>query len=266
MKKSNFIVFVLTLVSALLLCSCTQTQKITNEKQIAIQKPSWQLSWHDEFDKMDHSKWDFNDSFGKERWSELQAYDFPGAFEIRDGILMLKTEKQQAMYDGKMRDYTSGMMSTRKIFLQKFGWFEFRAKAPTGRGFWPALWLLDDPHVMEIDILEMLCHRPNVATFNIHWNDETGKHQARYKEYEGPDFSEDFHVYAIEWNKNVVVWYVDGIERHRSYEGVPQKEMYLIMNLAVGGPVPGNPNAQTKFPSSFDIDYVRVYKKTASEN
>ena len=70
-----------------------------------------------------------------------------------------------------------------------------------------------------------------------------------------------FHTYAIEWNKDVVVWYVDGVERHRSCEGVPQKEMYLIMNLAIGGPVPGNPDENTKFPNSFDIDYVRVYKK-----
>jgi len=69
MKKNNSTVLVLVSLCGLFLCSCTETQKTGSKNRLGIEKPGWQLTWHDEFDRMDHSKWDFNDPFGKERWS-----------------------------------------------------------------------------------------------------------------------------------------------------------------------------------------------------
>ena len=65
----------------------------------------------------------------------------------------------------------------------------------------------------------------------------------------------------MEWNPGECIWYVDGVERHRHSDGVPDEPMYIIANLAVGGDWPGMPNADTPFPGAMDIDYIRVYKR-----
>jgi len=77
----------------------------------------------------------------------------------------------------------------------------------------------------------------------------------------GPDFSVDFHTFAVAWEKGSIVWYVDGVERARTDKGVPDEAMYVIANLAIGGDWPGKPDRETVFPGVMEVDWVRVYRR-----
>lgn len=231
------------------------------------EKPGWNLTFNDEFGeiRLDKQKWVPMDPWQEERNSELQAY-VRDAFEVEDDVLKIVADKRQAGYDGKLRDYVSGMMTTHDLFAQKYGWFEVRCKVPKGRGLWPAFWLLPEPLAWppEIDVLEILGHEPDVIYFNNHWRDETGEHRSSLHKWRGPDFSAGYHVIALQWDPDVIIWYVDGIEQARTTESIPQQPMFLLLNLAVGGSWPGSPDSTAVFPTSFDIDYVRVFEKKNS--
>jgi hypothetical protein len=86
-------------------------------------------------------------------------------------------------------------------------------------------------------------------------------HQSNQGVYVGPDFSQAFHTFAVEWQPSQIIWYIDGVERFRSNQGVPSEPMNLIINLAVGGAWPGNPDASTVFPAYLDIDYVSASRQ-----
>lgn len=199
------------------------------------------------------------------RNNELQAY-VPDAFEVKDGILRIVAEEREAMYDGALREYTSGMMTTYEKFDQQFGWFEIRCRVPEGQGLWPAFWLLPMPlgWPPEIDVFEILGHETERIHFNHHFRGEEGRRASDGGYWDGPDFSENFHVIATEWNSDVIIWYVDGEERHRSTVNVPQVPMYMLVNLAIGGNWPGSPDETTQFPAALEVDYVRVYEREAS--
>ena len=76
----------------------------------------------------------------------------------------------------------------------------------------------------------------------------------------GPDFSAGFHTFGLTWGPEAAVWYVEGVARFRSARNIPTEEMYLLVNLAVGGEGPGDPDAGTRFPSRMEVDYVRVWE------
>lgn len=231
----------------------------------------WVLTFQDEFDgpALDTRLWNPNDPWGAERNGELQAY-VPNAFEVRDGILLIKTKRQRAYYAGKTRDFTSGMASTYGKFAQQYGRFEIRCKAPKGDGLWPAFWMLPIPlgWPPEIDILEILGHATDEVHMTHHWG--TGSNTAEENiesngmMFKGPDFSEDFHVFAVEWSAEEIVWFVDGVERHRTTDAknIPDQPMYVLVNLALGnGGWPGAVTEKTPIPAQFEIDYVRVYER-----
>ena len=157
--------------------------------------------------------------------------------------------------------YTSGMISSYGKFAQQFGWFEIRARFPKGKGMWPAFWLLpptkDWPP--EIDVLEILGHETDKVYMTNHWKNSTGKHEGKGESFKGPDFSAAYHTFAIDWEPDAIIWYVDGVERYKTTENIPAEPMYLLANLAVGGDWPGNPDATTVFPGDMQVDYVRIY-------
>jgi beta-glucanase (GH16 family) len=232
---------------------------------LAQQKPGWKLTFHDEFDgpSLDLSKWNPQDPWGKVRNSELQAYT-KDAFVVRDGILHIQAGKRAAEYDGAMRQYTSGMMTTHGKFAQKYGWFEIRCRVPKGNGLWPAFWILPETLAWppEIDVMENLGQETAVAYFTNHFRGPDGRHASKGSgKVATPDLSADFHTFAVEWSPEAIVWYFDGVEKFRSAEGVPQQPMYLLVNLAVGGSWPVPPDATTVWPASFDVDYVRAYSR-----
>jgi len=227
-------------------------------------RPGWKLTFDDEFNgaTLDTNKWSPQDPFGRERNQELQAY-VKDAFQPTNGILHINAEKRSAHYDGKDRKYTSGMMNTYGKFSQLYGRFEIRCKIPGGKGMWPAFWLLPDPlgWPPEIDILEILGHEPNKIYMTHHFRNEQREHKSHGGTWVGPDFSKDFHEYAVEWSKDEIKWFVDGVERAHSSRDIPQKKMYILVNLAVGGDWPGAPDEQTVFPTALEVDYVRAYEK-----
>jgi beta-glucanase (GH16 family) len=222
----------------------------------------WSLTFRDEFGgtKLDDRKWIDSYPDGKRTHAnnEQQYYAADG-YDVKGGLLRFKAEKRKM---GGM-PYTSGMVSSFGKFSQKYGWFEIRARFPSGKGMWPAFWLLPTTKKWppEIDVLEILGHDPNKVYFSTHWKTSSKPHDYKTGFWVGPDFTKEFHTFAVEWNPGECIWYVDGVERHRQTEGVADEPMYLLANLAVGGDWPGMPDAATPFPSFMETDYIRVFKR-----
>ena len=249
---------------SLFLASVLVLTWVSNASSEPLDRPGWKLAFHDEFDgqALDLDKWNLTDPWGRERNHELQAY-VTNAFEVKGGILRIRAEKGEAFYGGKPRSFTSGMMSTYRKFNQQYGRFEIRCRVPKGKGMWPAFWLLPEPQGWppEIDVMEILGHEPKKVYMTQHFQDEQRKHKSDGGSWTGPDFSADFHEFAVEWSPERVVWYVDGVERFRSEKSNPHRKMFMLVNLAVGGNWPGAPDEVTKFPAALEVDYVRAYEK-----
>ena len=158
----------------------------------------------------------------------------------------------------------SGNLQDPVKFSFRYGYAEMRAKIPKGKGLWPAFWMLpfDNTSKPEIDVVEFLGHLPRVAEMHYHYLDR-GKRQGPGQEWQGPDFSQDWHTFAVDWQPSRIIWYVDGKERWRfsRRRHVSSIPMYLLVNLAVGGDWPGSPSPSTPFPNVFEIDYIRVWER-----
>ncbi len=241
------------------------------------QTGSWNLVFQDEFNgtSLDSTKWwpcfwGWNQTTGCTGSGELEWYK-PQNITVANGLLTLTAKKETVVgTNGVTYNYTSGMVTTGRSgtkpeplkFPYTYGHAEVRAKVPAGRGLWPAFWSVapygdytTNP-LPELDTLELLGHQPNVAYLTNH-SPESGTTTVT-----GPDYSQDFHTFAADWEPGVIVWYIDGVEKKRFVNSaVTQNSMYIILNLAVGGSWPGAPDATTVFPARFDIDYIRVWQK-----
>ena len=171
-------------------------------------------------------------------------------------------------------EYTSARMNTAGRFTSAYGHVETRMKLPRGQGMWPAFWMLgDDPgHVGwpaqgEIDIMENVGFEPGTVHGTLHGPGYFGEGGigAGYTLPGGQAFADAFHTFAIDWSPNSISWSVDGNVYQRRTPAdlggrtwVYNKPFYLIMNLAVGGYWPGDPNSGTSFPQQLVVDYVRV--------
>ncbi len=164
------------------------------------------------------------------------------------------------------KPYISGVMTSYDAFQFTYGYAEARIRPPTGPGMFSAFWLLNAYYVdlePEIDIMESLGENSDVVYHTYHYRDAWGNlvSSPSYETW-GNDFSNDFHVYAVKWSPGEIIWYVDGVERHRlAHDKVSSQPMYVLFNLAIDGDWPVSPDWTTQFPSTFDIDYVRVYQR-----
>ncbi len=168
--------------------------------------------------------------------------------------------------------YISGLISTGRPsydaapkWSTSYGYMEARLKTDGGQGLWPAFWLLPTDHSWppEIDAMELVGSAPHQLLATYHWPDAAGHPQKDATTYSAGDFTAGWHTYAVNWQPGRIDWYADG--RHlKTLTGsnVTNKPMELIINLAVGGTLPGNANAKTHFPARLQIDYVRVYQLT----
>lgn len=246
------------------------------------QNGDWELIFSDEFDAetIDREKWVTCYWWDWEKkgctnlaTKELQWYQ-PDDVLIDNGELFLRAQRRTMLLNnGDIYQYTSGLVSTgrdtKDITAQaglvfQYGYVEIKAKLPAGQGLWPAFWMLPDNNQSkpEIDILEVLGNSPNMLHMAFHYRTTGGEKVREKKVWQGPDFSADWHVFALDWQPDALIWYVDGVERWRytDLEHIPSETMYLLINLAVGGEWPGDPDNTTPFPSFYEIDYVRVWK------
>ena len=235
-----------------------------SEEAVKPESLGYKLVWSDEFDgkALDASKW--NTGYAPKVHplgcnNERQSYA-PENTVLRDGHLVLLAER-------KVREgmkFTSGMIASHDKFSREYGWFEARMKLPKGKGMWPAFWMLPQSKIWppELDIMEHKGRLPNRAFLTLHERQAgTWRPKSTGKEWDGPDFTGDFHTFAIEWRAEGLRWYVDGIERHQWNGKADFGPMYVILNLAVGGDFDGDPDAATPFPGEMEIDYVRVFAK-----
>ncbi len=221
-------------------------------------KPGWEMVWNDEFNgtELDVTKWTPEDA-ALVKNNEKQYYS-PDEVYVGKGLLTLRS-RRRAMGG---REFTSGLVETHHKFKLLFGRVEIRAKLPKGQGLWPAHWMMPDDNTWppEIDIMELLGHRPDRVYFNVHFESRAG-HRSHGESFVGPDFTKKFHVFAVEWERSEIRWYVDGDLKFSVKKDVPQVPMRIILNTAVGGSWPGNPTKKTVFPQHHEIDYVRVYAR-----
>lgn len=223
-------------------------------------KSGWHLVFADEFETktLNQSLWATQYRWGRINRPEKQYYA-ADAFSVKGDVLHIQSEKRVS----QGMPYTSGLISSHDGFHMQYGYVEMRAKIPAGRGLWPAFWMLahDKESDAEIDIMEILGDSPSETYMTVHYGSPTTRHGNLQGTYQGADFSSAFHTFGIEWTAERIIWFVDGIERYRTTQHVPQEPMYLIANLAVGGTWPGSPDSSTIFPAQMEIDYIRAYQR-----
>jgi beta-glucanase (GH16 family) len=168
--------------------------------------------------------------------------------------------------------YTSARLNTSGRFTQTYGHYETRMKLPRGQGMWPAFWMLGNnigsvgwPQSGEIDIMENIGRTPNTAYGTIHGPGYSGADGIGATFNTPGPLADAFHVFAIDWSPNRIAWSVDGnVYEVRTPADLTGRQwvfdhpFFVLMNLAVGGDFPGDPDGSTVFPQQLVIDYVRV--------
>ena len=248
-------------------------------------KQGYKLKWKDDFNGDSLNKADWNVETHEPGWvnSEWQAYvDSADNIQVKDGKLLLKPVKTVDK-DGNA-SYTSGRINTQGRHDFKYGYFECRAKVPTGKGYLPAFWMMPTdenlygqwPKCGEIDIMEVMGQETNKAYGTIHYGEPHAQSQGTYSVSAADNFADNYHTYAVDWEPGKITWYIDGIKYHEESDWFSAKEnqgtvaypapfdqpFYMILNLAVGGSWVGYPDDTTTYDDQeYAIDYVKVYQK-----
>lgn len=244
----------------------------------------WEAVWCDEFDYVgvpDDDKWSYD--VGGHGWgnSELQYYteaDTDNAYS--DGEYLTITARRESF---GTNDYTSARLVTREKGDWRYGRIEVRAKLPSGRGTWPAIWMLPTewvyggwPDSGEIDIMEHVGYDPDTVFATIHtkaFNHMLGT-QIGF-EHDEETLESAFHIYTMEWEPGLIKVYINNIH-YATFTFVAEntinqpthaawpfdQDFHLILNIAVGGSWGGAMGVDTNiWPQELVIDYVRVYQK-----
>lgn len=277
---SPFRVFLRTCLVAFLLAGVVR----------GVEAASWKLVWSDEFDQTgspNPRRWTNEVGFIRNREAQYYTPGRPENARVENGRLVLEARKERfsnarhtpGSADWRRRefaDYTSASLTTRGLAAWRYGRIEVRAKLPTGRGVWPAIWMLGTnmasvgwPRCGEIDIMEYVGFEPNVIHANIH----TGKYNHVRKTGKGSRIQIEkpyntFHVYAVEWTPEKLDFFVDdkkyftyAKEENAGDDVWPfDQPHYLILNLAIGGAWGAQKGIDDAlFPARYEIDYVRIY-------
>ncbi len=246
--------------------------------------PGWKLVWSDEFNgpngsAVDSSKWVSETGGGGWGNNELEYYTnrIQNAWQ-QDGNLVIKVlPEKYTGTDGVSRNYTSARLKTLGKFSQTYGRFEARMKIPRGQGIWPAFWMLGTdiekpgwPDCGEIDIMENIGKEPSIVHGTIHGPGYSGAGGigSSFALPANKTFADDFHAYGVEWEPKAIRFYVDDhlyatrtpADLPKGAKWVYDHPFFLLLNVAVGGDWPGNPDATSIFPQTMLVDYVRVYE------
>lgn len=287
--KYYFFVFALAFLQS---CSSDEKQTVTTKFNLVFEDE------FDVNGAPDPTKWTFdigrgplNDGWGN---NELQFYKSENSV-VQNGYLIITAKSET--FGGA--NFTSSRLKSRNKFEQKYGRFEARIKLPQGKGMFPAFWLLGEnfceaqtltgnsvvcdsslpnfepnnvlwPQCGEIDIMEYLGNKPTEVFGTIHGPGYSGG-ESISKKYNLPNsrFDTGFHVFGVEWTATHINWYVDDVlysqitrqdVEEKGGEWVFDNSFYMLLNLAVGGNLPGSPDSQTTYPQRMIVDYVRVYQ------
>ncbi|MBU2983798.1 carbohydrate-binding protein [Saccharophagus degradans] len=238
------------------------------------------ITWRDEFDTINRDAWNFETGGGGWGNNELQYYtDGQNAsiqFDPQAGsnVLVIEARKEtggQCWWGGNC-GYTSSRMNTRFKKSFQYGRIEARMKLPRTQGIWPAFWMLGDnfnnvgwPQGGELDIMEHVGTN-NITSGALHGPGYSGNTPITGHLEHGTSIDSGYRVYAVEWDTNGIRWFVDGTNFYsvekwqvQQYgEWVYDQPFWLLLNLAVGGNWPGDPDHANFTTQRFYIDYVRV--------
>ena len=245
------------------------------------------LVWFDEFDgngDLDTSKWYKQTKLiAGDSWANNEQQHYTTRLEnsyVSDGTLKIKAIKESFTDQNVEKQYTSARLNS--TFAFTYGRVEVRAKLPSVAGTWPAIWLLGKniqepgtywdnqgfgteswPKCGEIDIME-----PNVPKTQIlatwHWDNGSGyQYNSNFVATSNTDTSQNFHIYSLEWTKDSMKIYMDGVLINQMQTIVPfDKDFFVLLNLAMGGNLGGT--ISSSFSSDIlEIDYVRIYQENA---
>lgn len=275
----------LTLLIGLHVMACSGQQKDTTSGPVpplpqGPQDKGWTFEttpvWQDEFDYTglpDAAKWGYD--IGGRGWgnNELQYYtNSIDNASVGNGVLTITAKKEEK--DG--RNYTSTRLISKGKGDWLYGRFEIKAKLPTGKGTWPAIWMLPTdwaygtwPKSGEIDIMEHVGYDPNKIHISVHteaYYFKIGTHKTSTKVI--AHAMTQFHLYRVDWTPYAIRGYIDDvliyqfINEGKGYTVWPfDKRFHMLLNIAVGGDWGGQQGVDDSiFPTSMEIDYVRVYK------
>ena len=261
-------------LSAILFLTLCQSESLAQPPQ----RSGYDVAWFDEFDgnSLDTTKWTAANTNNTTN-NSLQDY-LPEQVSVSDGSLRILSENESS----RGLPYRSGLVES--TAYQKYGRWDVRAKLPTSKGMWPAIWLLADapwPSEGEIDIMENRGDSPNLTSSAFHYGTNNGtdfQHNFVYSEqtsvHDGLDvnYHDSYHTYSVEWDPGQIRFMVDDVHhwtvRDRDVAGFLSNnvgEMRLIINTAIGGDFLDNPDATTSWPQEFAVDYVHAYSKSALE-
>lgn len=270
--KKNIFYFTILIIFQFISCGSSNNENLNYE---------WKLTFEDNFDTFDVSKWITLFDFGTRTiWSgkELQWY-LDKNVKTENGILKL-TAKKESIYgkdteNEKQFEYTSGMICSSPGFTQAYGKWEIRTRFPFAKGFWPAFWLVakERPGLPEIDVFEYFGVKKNKISSSHHWGIDypnyqggiyEGKTSPFYyvdgKETEG-NFSDVWMVWTFECFPNKMVWKLNDNIVYEATEGIPTAPLYIIANVAVKDFEQNNHEVDnSSLPYVMEIDYIRVYK------
>ena len=268
---------VLAAIYSLLLIILSGCEKENVQK---LEQRNWQLVWSDEFNGVagvspDATKWKYDIGTGNNGWgnAELEYYTNRTSNASLDGNGNLAITAKSEMYAGSA--FTSARIKTLGFFEQTYGRIEARIKTPWGPGVWPAFWMIGSnestigwPQCGEIDIMELRGQKPNIISGTVHGPGYSGSASiTKSFALENSRYDVDFHVFAVEWGKDYIDFFVDSTLYQRitpdklTGTWVFDHPFYLILNVAVGGNYLGFPTSQTPFPQSMLVDYIKVYKE-----
>lgn len=273
----------LRLLATLMLAACAPTVAPVS----SAASSGWALTWSDEFDgaaaaPIDTTRWVAES--GGEGWGNHEREFYTGRAEnvSLDGaghlVITARAEPRDTPYRCWYGSclYSSARIATKGKFQQTYGRFESRIRIPRGHGLWPAFWMLGSdidgigwPKSGEIDVMENIGREPTVVHGTVHGPGYSGAGGITSSDTLAVALADDFHVYAVEWSPNQIRWLIDEREYHRitpadipaGARWVFDHPFFLLLNVAVGGDWPADPDASTIFPQRMQVDYVRVYSR-----
>ena len=196
----------------------TETKEQEPEEDTSLSYEGYELKWEDQFDGETLNRADWNVELHDPGWvnNELQSYvDSTDNIYVKDGSLVIKPTETEDENGNK--SYASGRVNTQNKHDFKYGLFEARVKVPEGQGFLPAFWMMPTnenlygqwPRCGEIDIMEVLGNDTHTSYGTIHYGNPHSESQGSYTLEEGT-FSDEYHVFNVEWEPGRISWYVDG--------------------------------------------------------